>query len=48
MNTDLVITAMLVVGGLAGFLLGYSKGHEHGMIRGRIVRGRELRDQVRI
>jgi hypothetical protein len=48
MNTDLALTVMLVVGGLAGFLLGYSKGHEHGIIRGRIVRGRELRDQVRI
>jgi len=47
MNTDLALIGMLVAGALLGFLLGYSKGHEHGMIRGRILRGRELRDQVR-
>jgi len=36
MNHDYIIIASLALGGIVGFLLGYSQGHEHGKIAGRI------------
>ena len=43
MNMDIPLLAMLVIGSLLGFAVGYSKGFEHGKISGRILRGREQR-----
>ena len=37
MNHDHLILAMLALGGVVGFFFGYSKGHEHGKIAGRIA-----------
>ena len=37
MNSDHIILAMLLLGGVVGFFFGYSKGHEHGKIAGRIA-----------
>jgi hypothetical protein len=43
MNHDHIIMAALALGGIVGFLWGYSQGHEHGKIAGRIA----LRKQQR-
>jgi len=40
MNHDHIILAMLLLGGIVGFFLGYSKGHDHGKIAGRIAYAR--------
>jgi hypothetical protein len=36
MNTDHALILMGLVGIFTGFLIGYSKGHEHGKIAGRL------------
>jgi hypothetical protein len=43
MNYDHIIMAALALGGVVGFLWGYSQGHEHGKIAGRIALRREQR-----
>ena len=37
MNYDHIIMAALALGGVVGFLWGYSQGQEHGKIAGRIA-----------
>jgi hypothetical protein len=37
MNTDHALVMMGIIGIFTGFLIGYSKGHEHGKIAGRIA-----------
>jgi len=43
MNHDHIILISMCLGALPAFLIGYSKGHEHGKVAGRIARNRELR-----
>ena len=37
MNIDHALLLMAITAGFFGFLIGYSKGHEHGKIAGRIA-----------
>jgi len=37
MNIDHALLLMAIAAGFFGFLIGYSKGHEHGKIAGRIA-----------
>ena len=48
MNSDHIILAMLLLGGVVGFFFGYSKGHEHGKIAGRIALRREYRTSEQV
>ena len=46
MNHDHIILAMLALGGVVGFFFGYSKGHEHGKIQGKINARRLIKAQT--
>jgi hypothetical protein len=48
MNHDHIILAMLALGGVVGFFFGYSKGHEHGKIAGRIALRKSQRNLTNV